>query len=181
MADSKDNNTENNEEIAIEDGDTGGKNKLIVIVAAVLLLLLAIGGVLFFILSGSEEDSIAEADSTVPETAMDPTVVEPAIYLRLKPAFVIDFNIGGKPRYIQLDLTLKSRSEEQLESAETHMPLIRNSLVLLFSNQDFNELKLVEGKQQLKMAAKNAVNAILQQETGAEGIEDVLFTNFVMQ
>jgi len=165
MADDADNNTENN--------DKGSKTKLIIIIAAVFALV--IGGVLFFLLSGGED---APAESVVSESA---STVSSAIYLSLDPAFVVDFNISGKQRYLQLDLTLKSRSSAQIDAVKVHMPLIRNSLVLLFSSQDFEELQLSEGKQQLKLAAINAINAILRQETGVEGVEDVLFTNFVMQ
>ncbi len=102
-------------------------------------------------------------------------------YLSLDPAFVVDFNVAGKQRYLQLDLTIKSRSAAQVDAVKVHMPLIRNSLVLLFSSQNFEELQLIEGKQQLKAAAINAINTILRQETGVEGVENVLFTNFVMQ
>jgi flagellar basal body-associated protein FliL len=49
------------------------------------------------------------------------------------------------------------------------------------SSQSFDELQTIEGKQALKLAAVETVNNILTQETGLGGIEDVLFTNFVMQ
>lgn len=164
------------EEENTESNEKSGKTKLIIIIAVVLLLVA--GGVVFFLLSGSD-DSGSGDDSSSDSAAAE--VIVPAMYLSLDPAFVVDFNIAGKQRYLQLDLTLKSRSKEQITAVKVHMPLIRNSLVLLFSSQDFQELQLAEGKQQLKVAALDAINTILRQETGVEGIEDVLFTNFVMQ
>ena len=70
---------------------------------------------------------------------------------------------------------------EPINSVTLHMPLIRNSLVLLFSSQSFANLQTDEGKQALKQASVDAINKILEQETGEGGIDSVLFTNFVMQ
>ena len=78
-------------------------------------------------------------------------------------------------------MTVKSRNSEQVDALKLHEPLIRNSLVLLFSSQSFDELNTVEGKTALKEAALNAINGILEQETGQGGMDAVLFTNFVMQ
>ncbi|TBR43172.1 flagellar protein [Marinomonas agarivorans] len=171
MADENEENTENN--------GKGGKTKLIIIIAAVLLLLVG-GGVAFFLLSGGDDASTAE-DAVVSNQNLGASAAGPAQYLSLEPAFIVDFNIKGKQRYLQLDLTVKSRSKEQIYAVRTHMPLIRNSLVLLFSSQDFAELQTASGKQQLKQDAVDAINAILRQETGVEGVEKILFTNFVMQ
>jgi flagellar FliL protein len=78
-------------------------------------------------------------------------------------------------------MATKSKSAIQTNALTLHMPLIRNSLVLLFSSQSFADLQTEEGKVALKAAAVDAINGILEQETGQGGIDDVLFTNFVMQ
>lgn len=171
MADDAEENTENN--------GKGGKSKLIIIIAAVVVLLLVGGGGAFFLLGGSSEPEAVEP--AVANKNLGASAAGPAQYLNLEPAFIVDFNIKGKQRYLQLDLTVKSRSKEQIYAVRTHMPLIRNSLVLLFSSQDFANLQTASGKQQLKTDAVDAINAILRQETGVEGVEKILFTNFVMQ
>lgn len=160
-----------------ESNGKGGKRKLIIIIVAVLLVLLIAGGAAFFFLGGSDAES---GDDAAVEGA-DSALATPAIYYNLEPAFVVDFNIAGKQRYVQLDVTVMSRSQEQIDAVRLHMPLIRNSLVLLFSSEDFEELRTMDGKQLLKISALEAINSILTQETGEGGIENVLFTNFVMQ
>lgn len=171
MADDADENTESN--------GKGGKSKLIIIIAAVLVLLIG-GGAAFFLMSGGDAEEEV-VDPVASSADLGASAAGPAIYLKLDPAFVVDFNVKGKQRYLQLDLTVISRSQDQIYAVKVHMPLIRNSLVLLFSSQDFNELQTADGKQQLKTDAVNAINAILRQETGVEGIEGALFENFVMQ
>ena len=167
-------------DVSAEDGAKGGKAKLIIIIVAAVLVLAVGGGAAFFLLSDSSEDPVAAESEAVSQEA-GASASGPAIYLKLDPAFVVDFIVGGKQRYLQLNLTVKSRDQGQVDAIKIHMPLIRNSLVLLFSSQEFNELQSTEGKMALKLSAVESINTILQQETNAAGVEDVLFTNFVMQ
>ncbi|MFT2110258.1 flagellar basal body-associated FliL family protein [Marinomonas sp. 2405UD68-3] len=163
-----------------ESGEKGSKKKLIIIIVALLLVLGSGGGAAFFLLGGEDEAEVnAEESADVGDVGAAAT--GPAIYLELDPAFVIDFIVANKQRYLQLNLTVKSRDQTQIDEIKIHMPLIRNSLVLLFASQSFEELQTLEGKMALKAASVESINNILTQETGSGGVEDVLFTNFVMQ
>ena len=167
-------------DVGAEEGKKGGKKKLIIIIVVALLVLGGGGAAAyFFLLSGDDSEAAAEGESAA-ATEMVQTD-GPAIYLDLDQPFVVDFLVSGKQRYLQLNMTLKSRDQGQIDAVKLHMPLIRNSLVLLFSSQSFDELQTIEGKQKLKSSAVETINNILTQETGMGGIEDVLFTNFVMQ
>ena len=168
-------------DVSADDGAKGGKAKLIIIIVAAVLVLAVGGGAAYFLLSDSSEDDTSAVASESISQNVGASASGPAIYLKLAPAFVVDFIVGGKQRYLQLNLTVKSRDQGQVDAIKIHMPLIRNSLVLLFSSQEFNELQSTEGKMALKSASVESINTILQQETGAAGVEDVLFTNFVMQ
>ncbi|MGO2353151.1 MAG: flagellar basal body-associated FliL family protein [Marinomonas foliarum] len=159
-------------DIGAEEGKSGGKKKLIIIIALFLVLVGGGAGAYFFLFSGSD-DSAESAEAALAN--------EPSTYLALDPAFTVDFIVGGKQRYVQLNMSIKSKNVEQINAVTLHMPLIRNSLVLLFSSQSFDELQTAEGKMALKNAALDAINGILEQETGQGGIDAVLFTNFVMQ
>ena len=151
-----------------ESNKSGGKKKLIIIIALISVLLAGGGAAAYFFLFSNSDD----------ESAL---VMTPSTYLALDPAFTIDFMVDNKQRYIQLNMTAKSKNVDQINALTLHMPLIRNSLVLLFSSQSFIDLQTEEGKVALKAAAVDAINGILEQETGQGGIDDVLFTNFVMQ
>lgn len=165
-------------DVGTDDEKKGGKKKLIIILAIVLVLLGGGGAAAyFFLFSGSDEPVSGEsviAEESAPANA-------PSVYLKLDAPFVVDFMVNGRQRYLQLDMTIKSKDQVQIDAVKVHMPLIRNSLVLLLSSQSFDALQTIEGKQALKAAALNAINGILQQETEKSGIDSVLFTNFVMQ
>lgn len=169
-------------DVGSEDSGKSNKKKLIIIIAAALLLLVLGGGAAVFFLLGGEDTSQAAAEPTAEQNQdMGASAAGPAIYLQLDPAFVIDFLVNGKQRYLQLNMTVKARDPELVDAIKIYMPSIRNSLVLLFASQSFEELQTTNGKLALKTAAVEAINGILQQESGKSGIEEVLFTNFVMQ
>lgn len=159
-------------DIGAEEGKSGGKKKLIIIVLLVLVLVGGGAAAYFLFFSGSS-DSEGSAEAALAN--------EPSTYLALDPAFVIDFMVDGRQRYVQLNMAVKSKNTAQIDAVTLHMPLIRNSLVLLFSSQSFAELQSADGKEALKKASLDAINGILEQETGQGGLDAVLFTNFVMQ
>lgn len=168
-------------DLGVEEDKKGGKKKLIIILAIVLVLLIGGGAAAyFFLFSGSSSDSKAPADAAKSQEATA-AVATPTIYLKLDDPFIVDFMVNGKQRYLQVDMTIMSKDQAQIDAVKIHMPLVRNSLVLLLSSQSFDDLKTMAGKEALKKAALDAVNGILKQETGKEGIDGVLFTNFVMQ
>ena len=68
-----------------------------------------------------------------------------------------------------------------LDALKVHMPLLRNRLVMLLSSQDFEALKTPVGKEMLRQQATASVQELAQKEIGKLAIEQVLFTNFVLQ
>ncbi|WP_264312195.1 flagellar basal body-associated protein FliL [Pseudomonas putida] len=160
---------------AVKDPATNGKLKLILLL--VLGLVLAIGlsvGATWFIMHKSE-----------PAPATDPAAanVKPAaIYEVLTPAFVVNFNQNGRQRYMQLSVTLQGRSQADLDALKVHMPVIRNNLVMMFSGQGFDTLAASPvGQEMLRQKATAVVQEVAQKEVGKPVIDQLLFTNFVLQ
>ena len=163
----------------------GKKKKLIMLgVIAVLLLLIAGGGTLFAlgVLGGGKTDAASAADASgdATEVAAAPGKAK-AIYETLEPPFLTNYTVQGRARYLQLSLALMSREQKSIDAAKTHMPVIRNSILLLLSGEDFATLQTDAGRQQLQQKLLTTVQEILQKETGEPGIEQVFFTGFVMQ
>ena len=73
------------------------------------------------------------------------------------------------------------RDQAALDALKVHMPLLRNRLVMLLSSQDFEALKTPVGKEMLRQQATASVQELAQKEIGKLAIEQVLFTNFVLQ
>ena len=64
---------------------------------------------------------------------------------------------------------------------KTHMPLIRNELNMLYSGQVYEELQTDEGREKLRQQSLEAIQKVMRKEIGRPGVEQVLFTNLVMQ
>lgn len=154
---------------------TAQKSKMkIIVVAAVALIVvitLSVGGTWYFL--GTSTAS--------PEPVQTAAAKQIAVYEELAPAFVVNFHSAGKPRYMQVSVALMGRNKADLEALKVHMPTLRNQLVMLFSSQDFAELNSSLGVELLKQKATVAVQELALIEVGKPVIEQVLFTNIVMQ
>ena len=182
MADDK-KKSDNDEEGTTE--PSSGKKKLIILaVVAIVLVGLSIGGTLMALKVLSPEPVATEIENggeDAGEESEIEVVKESAIYYPLKPAIIVNFPVRGRQRYLQAELTLMTRETDVIEAIELHMPMIRNALVLQFGGQVYADLQTAEGKELLRQQALEKIQNILQQEIDKPGIEQVLFTNFVMQ
>lgn len=156
-----------------------GKLKLIILIVAVVLLVVGISvGATWFLLSKGSSVPDAEA-----QTAAEPAVPvkQKAIYEEMVPAFVVNFNHQGRARYMQVSVALMARDQVALDALKVHMPVLRNRLVMLFSSQDFGALMTPVGKEMLRQQATASVQELAEKETGKLAVEQVLFTNIVLQ
>jgi flagellar FliL protein len=149
----------------------GGKAKWIVLA---LVLLVGAGGAAWFFLAGpGAQNDATEEPEPEPEPEKEP------IYLPME-RFTVNFDDGGRIRYVQADMQLMAFDQALIDRASRNMPAIRNRLILLLSDQDFAALRSVEGKEALRETVRAAVNETL--ETPAQdGIQAVFFTSFVLQ
>ncbi|MBF8758335.1 flagellar basal body-associated protein FliL [Pseudomonas guariconensis] len=160
---------------AVKDPATKGKLKLILLM--VLALLLAVGlsvGATWFVMHKSES-----------APAVDPAqanVKAAAIYEPLAPSFVVNFNQNGRQRYMQVSITMQGRNQADLDALKVHMPVIRNNLVMMFSGQGFDTLASSPvGQEMLRQKATAVVQEVAQKEVGKPVVDQLLFTNFVLQ
>lgn len=174
---------EDNEDI--EDMGTSKKKILIMVVIGVVLMGLSAGGTLMALgmLSGEPEVSAAaEGEQGVDgNTEAQAEVKKPAIYYPMKPAMIVSFNVRGRQRYLQAEISLMTRDKSALADIEEHSALLQNGLLMLFSGQDYGELQTPEGKELLRQQSLGEIQKLLEQETGKPSVEQVLFTAFVMQ
>jgi flagellar FliL protein len=157
--------------------DPAGKGKLKLILLVVLGLLLAIGvsvGATWFFMHKPQvkPDEAAQVGSKGKQ---------PAIYEPMAPAFVVNFNQNGRQRYMQVSITMLGRNQADLDALKVHMPVIRNNLVMLFSGQTFDSLATPIGQEMLRQKAFASVQEVAQKEVGKVVVEQLLFTNFVLQ
>jgi flagellar FliL protein len=68
-----------------------------------------------------------------------------------------------------------------IEAIKTHEMAIRSQVLMLLAQQPETMLATPEGKRQLQGRIKSAINDVLKQKTGYGGVDNVYFTNFVIQ
>jgi len=111
----------------------------------------------------------------------------PAQYFALEPAFVVNLNdeqsqtLPDSAHYLQIEVQLMTRNPEALEALKTHAPAIRARLLLLFSQIQPAQIADLSGKEQLQAQALAQVQALMQTETGAPAVEELLFTSLITQ
>lgn len=104
-----------------------------------------------------------------------------SLYLALEPPLIVNFPDTDGVRFLQLTITVMAREQPVLDAVGRYNPVIRNNLITLMSGRDSQSLMTREGKEKLRQEALREVQSILRKETGAPGIEDLLFTSFVVQ
>lgn len=102
-------------------------------------------------------------------------------YFTLDPALIVNFEGGGRARYLQLGIELMTYDPKALDAIELHAPVLRNNLILLLSDKTYDELITREGKELLAEAALEEVRTVLTERHGSPAVETLYFTNFVMQ
>lgn len=151
----------------------GGSKMIIFILLGVLLIGGGIAAALLLTSSDEQKSEVAEEEVTEDR--------KPAEYLPMKPPFVANYNVDGRQRYLQIELTLVTRESSQFDAIEEHMPMIRNNVVTILSEQTFDDLRSMEGKDTLRETILESIQNKMEEETGETALEEVLFTSFVMQ
>lgn len=169
-------------------GKAAGKKKLILLVIIGVVLLAVCAGGTFAVMHFMGGDKNAEASAAADgehAAGEDGEAVEQErvalIYFPFEPPFLTNFVINGRPRYLQLSITVASRDQGTIDALQKHMPLVRNRMVMLLSSEQFDILRSRAGREALQGKLTEAVKEILQKETGKAEVEKLLFTNFVMQ
>jgi flagellar FliL protein len=167
-------NAEQSPVVAAPAPKAGGGRGTILILAVALLVVSAVCGYALYTLRGRGEAAAAgEAKSEKKKG--------PEVYLAMDPAFVVNFQKADGLSYLQVGVTLMSHDPAALQAAKEADPVIRNALVMLFSSQDYAALSDTAGKQKLQAKALAAVQKIVEERTGHNGVEALYFTSFVMQ
>jgi flagellar FliL protein len=103
-----------------------------------------------------------------------------AVYYAIDPPLVVNFEDGSAVRFLQITMEVMARDQKAIDSVQKNIPLIRNNLLLLMSNRNYQSMMSREGKEKLRQEALAEIRDV-QKKQGGEDIEDLLFTSFVVQ
>ncbi len=135
------------------------------------LLLLGTGGVAAFLILGDTPEPAEGEPVAKVETLADP------VYVKLDPPLVVNFTHRGDLRYLQTTLEAMHRDEDVMEKVMLNLPLIRNNLIMMLSDQSYDDLFSKSAKEELR----TKINAEVSKVVPAEPPVEVFLTSFVMQ
>lgn len=149
-----------------------GKLKRMVLIVLIALVAAgaAAGGTYFFLANGKHGPTKAAAPPPPP----------PPVFAALDPMTVNLLSDDGQ-HYLRVGLTLKIADEKMQARLTEHMPELRSRILLDLSNKHPEELSTLEGKRSLAQELKTLISQ--PTDTGAPPVrvEEVLFTEFVVQ
>jgi len=99
-------------------------------------------------------------------------------YLPLESIIV---NLQGKRHYLRADIQLLVENQADADKIKAHMPMIRHTLIMLFSNRDPAEISAVAERENLRQSALEQVTLSLEKVGAEHGLEDLFFTDFMVQ
>ena len=170
------------EELKIEEGGKKGKMMIIIIAAVVV-----IGGAAaaYFLMGGDDtggsDVEAVSSGSGGSAPAGSSAKTGTALYVAMPRPFVLNVPGAGRDRLVEIKVQLMVRGSESEEVAKSHIPLIEGTLLQVFSSSNADDLVTEAGKIALREQAAKEVQMRMQDIAGAEIVEEVLFTGFVMQ
>jgi flagellar protein FliL len=171
------------------DGDekpSSGKGKLIALVGGGVLLL-GLGGAGAYFMLGGEKEAVAESANPKTKQVESSAKAAPAKnakahYIEIKPEFTINLNSeDGKNHFLLIKVCLLTRDPMLTDKLKLHIPLIKNDLLNLFTSKSYENLTSAQGKVKLRNEALTVVQQSMDKQIGANSVEAVLFTKFVME
>jgi len=158
---------------------------IIAVVAAVLLSGGMAGGAMYFMgVFDAKLEVTAQAEGEDDEAEVEEIPKGPPQYHSMDPKFVISFREQQSARFMQFSLQLMTRDNDIMKQIDAHMPAIRSNLLLLFGQQQYDDMVTRKGKEQLLKDVATDVNNTLAMLNDGEapetGVEIAYFDSFVI-
>jgi flagellar protein FliL len=103
-----------------------------------------------------------------------------ATYFQLQAPFTS--NMSDTDAFAQISVAVSTYYDLRVvEAIKTHEMAIRSQVLMLLAQQPEAMLSTPDGKRQLQAKIKTIINDVLKQKTGYGGVDNVYFTNFVIQ
>ena len=83
-------------------------------------------------------------------------------YLPIKPALVVNYGGPGKVKYIKAEISLRVEDAKRAEEVTHHMPLVRDTLIMLISSVTDEQMASGEGKEKMRREALAKLNEVLE-------------------
>ena len=132
----------------------------------------------------TEEEKDEEGNCPVGPKKIPKLVPEEELFATTYYEFPGNFttNLKGSKKFLQISLGVSTQYDEAvMVNVESHQLALRSEILGVMSEFSMEDLAGREGKGQLAISLKDAINGILEGVEGFGGVENVHFTSFVLQ
>ncbi len=159
--------------------EEGGDRKSKLPIIGGLLAVLAIGG---YFATPTIINMISPPSETDGEVVAETPSNKPALFASLHPPLVVNLTDSyGDAHFMQITLEVMARDQGIIDQVRNHAAVIRNSLILMYGNVDYDAVTKREGKEKMLADALAEIQEIIERETGDTGVEAVFFTGLIIQ
>ncbi|MGF1757511.1 flagellar basal body-associated FliL family protein [Photobacterium sagamiensis] len=147
----------------------------LIIAAAVLLIALAGAGGWWYFQQQAKITGV-EHVANVPVAAM----VKKPVFLALD-KFVVSVPGDDRLHYLMMEMSVMSYSQEELDKLQDFLPVIRNAVITLLSEQHYNDFSQPGMMKPLQVALRDKLRSVMNDMASSNGINQVLITKMVIQ
>lgn len=105
----------------------------------------------------------------------------PSPFIPLNPPIIVNIMDGDRVRHMQVIIEIKLVDMNDAPKIDLHKGPIRHELILLLSSQDAGTISSAIGKEELRKEALVAINKVIEKLEGKPLVEQIYFTNFIIQ
>ncbi len=167
-----------------EEQKSGGLGKKLMFAVAALVLV-AVGAFAGLTLMGGDEPELGEDGEPVAEGEAEEEASKgegPVFYSAIAPPLVVNFKDRiGDDRVMQVSLEMMARDQGTINEVREHAPIIRSSLILLYSGYIYEDIATREGKQMMLDEGLAEIQRLMEKRIGKPAIEELYFTGLVIQ
>lgn len=103
-----------------------------------------------------------------------------ATYYQVEAPFTSNLKDSGA--FAQISLAIATYYDSRvLDNIKQHEIAVRSAVLMRIADKDEMELSTPDGKEALQKELKGAINKVLLEKAGFGGVDNVYFTNFVIQ
>jgi flagellar FliL protein len=151
-----------------------GPLKRIILIALIAIIAAGAAGAGVWFFMSKRAPAAASAEAAPPPSAAP-------LFFPLESMTVNLQSDDGQQHFLRIGLTLKLGDARTQQELTDHMPEVRSHILLALSNKHPDELAPLEGKRALAKELKTLIEQPSDKGAAPISVQDVLFTEFVVQ
>ena len=106
---------------------------------------------------------------------------EEVAYVSLGDALVLNLASAGKTRFVQFKADILVKGSDGEADVKNHLAAVRHALIMTYSGQTVETMRSVPQREEVRIVAVAKVKKLIEELSGNTGVEDILFSSFIVQ